>query len=158
MLSSHEGSLLQNNTTTKTQRTRHPWDVLDLVAALYVGTYFDTERGSVLGAFVEASRRWNGVLAENQRWPRSSCSSSRHEYCCCSVGKCTAWVVHVLETIEEEGLWVLPVSTSKSSSFFTLLVLPSPPLHLQIDGVSTSERQTSNLRTGGVIHRGDRGV
>lgn len=88
-------------------------DLKDLVAAMYVGTYLDTEQGRVLNGCVEISKSLNATTfsgEEDDDWSKKDC--------CCSKGKCSTWAMSVLEVMGVYGILELPTSTSKSPDPF----------------------------------------
>lgn len=104
-------STRQNRPELPGQRleTRHPWDVEDLVAGLYVGTYLDTEQNDVLGACIDIST----LLSFEAMGSDAGCDGGDS---CCSKGKCSQRVMSALDVMDEIGILTIPTSTSKPSS------------------------------------------
>lgn len=101
----------KEQTRAKTRTTQHPWDVNDLVAALYVGTYLDINLTTttttrtitlvpILGACADISTLF--LEARSSHTPPTSATGA---------------VMSVLDVMHELGVLTLPTSTRAVAEF-----------------------------------------
>lgn len=94
------------------KETQYPWNAKNLLVALYMGTYRDTEPGTALEACSEVLGHMNtATLLEGAE--KGDCLDEVMVHGCCLEGRCSSWVMSVLGLMNDNGVLVLPTSTSE---------------------------------------------